>query len=764
MKKTILLSLLLLLVSCTTEREKYLAWMYESMSLPDSLDYSRQYWEENIDKTLEVRREMAWNVPEREFRHFVLPLRVNNESLDNFRTRYADTLCKRVKGMDMAEAALEINHWCHEQTTYQPSDARTSSPEQTIARGVGRCGEESVLAVAALRAAGIPARQVYTPRWAHTDDNHAWVEVWADGKWWFMGACEPEPRLNMAWFNAPVSRAMLLHTRVFGDYRGKEDVISRQPGLTEINVISGYVPSRENHITVLDTCGRPVGGARVEYKIYNYAEFYTVASYLTDSQGHSSLNTGKGDLLVWAHKDGMFGFAVAGGGQTEVVLSHKVGECFSADINIEPPVENPIVTDADAADIAFNAERLAREDSIREGHDHSNPAVESFRKRRMAGVPELLACLTPKDLGDISLEVLEDALAGYASADPYILNPRVELEALRPLRKELLDSGLAQRLESPEQVMQWVRDSLMLVEGRNPQNLRITPQSVLRSRMTDRRSRRIFFVAMCRALGFPARIEEVTGKTQYRDNGIWLDVDFDGVSQPVESPKGKVEFVCGSNPKYYRHFTLAKLEDGSAVLREFGQDSDDTPLNSLDGILDAGDYVLTTGTRLSGGGVLAHLEFFSVHEGECIRVPVVLRQSEERLSVIGNMNPEELFLPDGQQAQQSILSAVGRGLFLVAVTGDKDEPSSHAVRELEAVSDCINSWGRPVLVLGKARPQGLENAIFGLDADGKVRCMLGNATTLPAVALCDSFGSVFFLSEGYNTSLGEALKSAISKL
>ena len=51
-----------------------------------------------------------------------------------------------------------------------------------------------------------------------------------------------------------------------------------------------------------------------------------------------------------------------------------------------------------------------------------------------------------------------------------------------------------------------------------------------------------------------------------------------------------------------------------------------------------------------------------------------------------------------------------------------------------------------------------------LDADGKVRSMLGNATTLPAVALCDSFGSVFFLSEGYNTSLGEALKSAISKL
>lgn len=66
----------------------------------------------------------------------------------------------------------------------------------------GRCGEESTFTVAALRSVGIPARQVYTPRWAHTDDNHAWVER-ADGEWYFFGACEPEPVLNLGWFNAP---------------------------------------------------------------------------------------------------------------------------------------------------------------------------------------------------------------------------------------------------------------------------------------------------------------------------------------------------------------------------------------------------------------------------------------------------------------------------------------------------------------------------------------------------------------------------------
>jgi len=71
--------------------------------------------------------------------------------------------CQRVKGMTMYDAVLEINHWCHEMATYRPADARTSSPLATINSGYGRCGEESVLAVAALRSAGIPSRQVYTP-------------------------------------------------------------------------------------------------------------------------------------------------------------------------------------------------------------------------------------------------------------------------------------------------------------------------------------------------------------------------------------------------------------------------------------------------------------------------------------------------------------------------------------------------------------------------------------------------------------------------
>lgn len=199
-------------------------FLYRYMPLPDKGMYDRDFWQENVRISLKAKAEMPWGskVPEREWRHFVLPVRVNNENLDMSRRDFYEELKPRVSGLGMKDAILEVNHWCHEKVTYQPSDARTSSPLSAVSQAIGRCGEESTFTVAALRSVGIPARQVYTPRWAHTDDNHAWVEAWADGQWYFLGACEPEPLLNLAWFNAPASRGMMMHTNVFGDYDGPE--------------------------------------------------------------------------------------------------------------------------------------------------------------------------------------------------------------------------------------------------------------------------------------------------------------------------------------------------------------------------------------------------------------------------------------------------------------------------------------------------------------------------------------------------------------
>ncbi len=249
-------------------RDEALKFLYSSMPLPDKADYTEKFYIDNIEASLRAKNEMPWgdSVPEREFMHFVLPVRVNNENLDNSRMVFYEELRPRVCGLSMKDAILEVNHWCHEKVTYKPSDGRTSSPLSSLSQAIGRCGEESTFLVAALRSVGIPARQIYTPRWAHTDDNHAWVEAWADGTWYFLGACEPEPVLDLAWFNEPASRGMLMNTNVVGNYTGPEEILLRQPLSTRINVTSKYASVATLPVRVLDSSGRPVKGANVDRK------------------------------------------------------------------------------------------------------------------------------------------------------------------------------------------------------------------------------------------------------------------------------------------------------------------------------------------------------------------------------------------------------------------------------------------------------------------------------------------------------------------
>ena len=143
-----------------------LSFLYRYMPLADITDYTTDFHLQNVRATFEARQQMPWGttVPELLFNHFVLPLRVNNEALDMSRPVFFKELKERVKGMSMEQAILEVNHWCHEHVTYQPSDSRTLSPLACMKTAIGRCGEESTFTVAALRSIGIPARQMGTHR------------------------------------------------------------------------------------------------------------------------------------------------------------------------------------------------------------------------------------------------------------------------------------------------------------------------------------------------------------------------------------------------------------------------------------------------------------------------------------------------------------------------------------------------------------------------------------------------------------------------
>ncbi|MDE6510693.1 MAG: transglutaminase-like domain-containing protein, partial [Muribaculaceae bacterium] len=468
------------------EQRDALKMLYAYMPLPDMADRDVDYYLEYVvDPALKARAEMPWGdmVGDTLFRHFVLPVRVNNEALDRHRPQFYAKLKERVKGLSMADAILAVNHWCHEKATYQPSDGRTHSPEQTVSSAIGRCGEESTFTVAALRSVGIPARQVYTPRWAHTDDNHAWVEAWADGEWRFLGACEPEPVLDLGWFNAPASRGMLMHARVFGNYTGSEERLETIDGITFINVTDNYAPVDTITIQARYADGTPAKDAKASFRLYNYAEFYPIAEKTTDTNGEASLVAGLGDLLLWVSDGERFGFKKGSVGKDRnvtVTLDRTAATPFEMNLDVTPPPGRNAEVPVSDAQRKANDRLLQHEDSIRGAYMATFCSEEEARRiaslldvdagrllpimRNARGnhstvtgflrsLPSserdkgllLLESLTEKDITDVDRDVLDDHIPAidFGSGElfgPYVMSHSIAAEALTHFRSFFLSA------------------------------------------------------------------------------------------------------------------------------------------------------------------------------------------------------------------------------------------------------------------------------------------------------------------------------------
>ena len=833
----------------TADEQEALKFLYAYMPLADVTDYPTSFFADNVRISFKARKEMPWgkNVPELLFRHFVVPIRVNNEALDNARSVFYNELKDRINGMSMMDAIIEVNHWCHEKVTYQPSDARTSAPLATLKTATGRCGEESTFAVAALRAVGIPARQVYTPRWAHTDDNHAWVEAWADGKWYFLGACEPEPVLNLGWFNAPASRAMLMHTRAFGDYNGPEEVMLRTSNFTEINLTSNYAPVAPIDFYVKDNEGKPVENARVEFKIYNYAEFFTAVTKYTDANGHTSLSAGIGDLVVWASKDGKYTYQkVSFGKDKETILTLPEGAPTSSVgaletsappkctyLDIVPPKEDPQLPYVSDEMHKENQRRFALEDSIRKAYTATFPTMEEAKRINERGaeyifksrgnkqtivdfikrhsdnedrVMGILATLSDKDLRDITTEILEDSY--NATTDQ--LSPRVEDELITIPFKQYFEKAFSKKAADafradPMKLVEWIKKNIRLNPDKKALRIAQTPVGVMKSKITDERSRDIFFVDVARSLGIEAQKDAVTGKIQYKSQGVhlsqvhqktnseWQDVKFDNTADKTSTAAalGTIKLTYEptkllDNPKYYSHFTISRIENGTAQLLNFDEGQADmgngtTWSNTFKNgyKLDAGTYMLTTGTRLANGSVLASNRIFEIVKGQTTTLPLEIRQNTNEVSVIGSFNSESLVTKDGKEV--SLLSQTGRGYYVVGILGVGQEPTNHALHDIEKMKEAFEAWGRPVVLLFESEADaakfnhdefpGLPSTVqFALDKDGSVRKQIAremklmNEKQMPMFIIADTFNRVVFVSQGYTIGLGEQMQGVFKKL
>ena len=653
---------------CSEEEALLIKFFYGTMPLRDAGEYPFEIFLSYVRHALWLRKTIDWckKLPEDLFVHDVLYYRINSEDISDCRSFFYEQLKDRIVGLDEYQAAVEINYWCVEHATYEMADDRTAGPMTMYRSGKGRCGEESTFTVTALRSVGLAARQVYTPRWAHCDDNHAWVEVWVNGEWHFLGACEPEEKLDRGWFTGPAGQALLIHSRTFGDYAAgkREEVIGRDGAVVCHNVTASYTKTRKLRIQVRKQDNTPAAHAQVSVEILNMAEYFPAAVLETDEQGETSIRLGLGDIRLQARSEGKFverycnlaedgvGAADADCAVTLVLKDSEAGMkdalsgvsacewhlaklCAPKEVVVresvlsEEEVSRGTRRLADAVKLREERfDQLTRhaiavhpeeEERMRVAGENAEELTAFLEKDDNPDRKKLLDSLTKKDNKDLRAEVLEDHLSAKRGSWPEdihvqdLLCPRIWLEEIGAYRSYICSVLTAQEQEAfasnPELIWNYVNQNITDIPEEEYDTLCASPIGCLKLKMGSAVSRTILFIAICRSLNIPARLDKSLMLPEY-----WADGAFHVPVSRAQASKGTLLLrnILGKEWIYAQHWTLGRLEkDHFVTMNHAGLVFEKETLELL---LPVGIYRLIAVKRLLNGDQEAAELLFAIEK------------------------------------------------------------------------------------------------------------------------------------------------------
>lgn len=732
-------SLFQVLDSCNEEEQICLKFLYAYMPLSDLANYDGELFLKFVRHALKVRSLVPWGktIDGQTFLNYVLQYRINNENIEFYSEEFFNEIFPRIKEKNMYEAAIEVNYWCLEKATYQSTDTRTLSPFSIIRNAYGRCGEESVLTIAALRSVFIPARQCYTPRWMHCDDNHAWVEVWIDGEWNYLGACEPEIRLNRGWFEMPASRGMLMHSRVFSDMAENELITSQTRHITEVNLTPHYAETRELVVKVVDKEGRALKDIDVRFEIINYAEFFPLARLKTKEDGTVRFTTGLGDILVFVHNEKEYSYKkvdVRLISQVEMVLGDNTAETEPVEIEMVPPVggieDKPLRVEeeeeqkkrssrAEEKRKAYESEFFNTESAkeYARKYKESSNSIEKFLINSRGNYNQiiqfleddetkdynyykvaLLESLKKKDLSDITLEVLKEHLIEampYAKEyeeklfENYILCPRVINEMIVNYRRYILTSleykEIVEFREDPRKVYGFIKEKIQLNNELEYSNLSASPIGALQLGLGNELTRKIAFVAVCRTLGIPARIDKSDGEVEFYKNGNWNIVGKALKEPEVRDAKLVLTKKQEDNFTYNKNFSVGVLEKGAYQNLNF--EGTQWQSDSISYNVKPGKYRVMTANRMPDGTVESCLYFTEIESGDTKEITLSLLEKETKQKRV-QLEDKKLMQLDGKPL---CLSQILKERSIVAWLGIGAEPTEHLLNEMIEASDAFNA-------------------------------------------------------------------------
>lgn len=734
-------------------------------------------------------------LPEKMFLNYILDHRVNEEEVLPCRTLFWNALKDRIEGKNAKDAAIEVNYWCAEEATYHSGDDRTLPALTVYRRGYGRCGEESVFLVNALRSVGIPARQVYVPRWSHCDDNHAWVELWCDGKWYFTGACEPLMILNKGWFTNASSRAMMVHSRLFDLFPAEgEDVIGKEGAAVMLNQTARYAKVKKVTVKVADRAGAPVKEAQVQFQVLNMGEYYPIAKAKTDENGTVSLVTGLGSVRVAAFCPDLEGFAQADVDtrEQELVELTLTGEAVAEEdwraVDVIAPVDTPVNPDMPTPEQkAIGTRRLNEANQLRRKKKENwvNPELTAFlAKEEEKELRQAVAdVLSQKDHTDCVCSVLEEHLSygriyaqQYREVDKYdlyinyVLNPRVEYELLRPYRKGILsfftEEQKAAFLENSAEIWNYIKEHITAYPYNERETVMETPYECLVSGIGTERSQKVLFVAIARTLGIPARLNPGSHVMEYWDKCQFVSV----LKQEKWSAALYLKKEEGTQWNYYQNWTIGRLvgnEYASLDLTNRAWEGD-----TLELALIPGTYRIITTNRLPNGNQFSWEKTIIVKDEEKHYETLRLREAQlgdmlERISL-----PEfEVKDADGGIVTCADLTRGGKKILMWLE--ESREPTEHILNEMlehaekfHQFETCISfmirtgeAKGDPLLakVLKTFPKISVYYDSFEENIELLGRRMYVDPDKLPLILVTNGESVGIYATSGYNVGTGDML-------
>jgi transglutaminase-like putative cysteine protease len=543
---------------------------------------------ENLELAFRARRETAYGhqLSDGLFLHYVLPHRATQERFEPHRRDFFEALMPIVsKQKSMVDVALAVNRWCARRIKFKQTEFRDQSASATARHGLGRCEELMIYAISALRAVGIPARPCSAPWWVVSDNNHAWVEVWVDGSWSYLGACEGSKALGRTWFRGTAQRAGHVVSRRYGaeDAAPTGDIVrSRSGSVASIDSTSVYARTQEHFITLRDPQGQPLAGVSCAVSVWNFGALRALLRAKSGEDGVLRLRLGLGEYFVSAGDEAQRGFMIlrseaSAPNQAELVLREDArmptsfwmryptaaearrafdaipGQSAERPGKWKPEIAKPAplelyaegldpALDVKIAQLPQSEQRPQRKQAVsllESARGNWRVFAELLRSTRLNDVPVLLQLcegLAPLDRYEVTAEVLRDHLRAVlalpeSKRSPEVLAIRVHREHVTAWRGLLQARFAAWREWPAEQILAALGERILpaLVEdqhtGLGPQQ---DPLSVARSGHADAVERAVYGVAVLRSLGIAARYEADRAAVLWRDGATWRRSGWQG--------------------------------------------------------------------------------------------------------------------------------------------------------------------------------------------------------------------------------------------